>query len=138
MGFQVLSQYLFHCLRPYRQNLYHTTYIPKARHELRINSGLAFLFLRSFLGSEGKEEKYSLGRSSIRIQLKRNPQQCDMNSTTLCDCSNAKQNISVYVLKRTFFNKLTTFLKYFYGSMQLLKNNEKTIAGHALPKGRLA
>ena len=61
-----------------------------------------------------------------------------MNSTTLCDFSNAKQNISVYVLKRTFFDKLTTFLKYFYGTMQLLKNNEKTIAGHALPKGRLA
>ena len=65
---------LFHCLRPYRQNLYKCTNIPKARHELRINSGLAFLFLRSFLGSEGKEEKYSLGRSSIRIQVKRNPQ----------------------------------------------------------------
>ena len=32
----------------------------------------------------------------------------------------------------TFFDKLTTFLKYFYGNMQLLKNNEKTIAMHYL------
>ena len=32
----------------------------------------------------------------------------------------------------TLFDKLTTFQKYFYGNMQLLKNNEKTIAMHYL------